>query len=58
MRDVLFQLLAYQRIISKLCLARDMDLPEKKNEVAEVQEKLLKNVEVNEERKMSSWRTA
>lgn len=52
-RDVSFQLIAYHRRVSRLCLASGMDLSKMRKEIEEALEKLLIRVEGSEELDMA-----
>lgn len=56
-RDELFQQVGYQRLVSRFAVSSDVDLKEKKEEIRQAQEKLLKTVEGSDELDMSWWRT-
>lgn len=53
----IFQLFGYQRLVLRVSLASDMDLIEKRWEIQQVQEKLMKTLEGSEELEMAWWST-
>lgn len=55
-RDVLIRLLRNQGLVSRVSLARDMDLAEMKEKLSQAEENLLKRMEFNEEPEISWWR--
>lgn len=56
-RHVLFQLLGYEKVVSAFFVASDLGLREKKEKIAQAQEKQLKRTQSNEKLEMPSWRT-
>lgn len=53
MRDVLFQMLEYQRLVSRFSVGKDTDLIEKKEKIARAHDKLVKSVKGSEELEIS-----